>query len=484
MNNSAIRVQQVNEMQGVAAPVVISYSASANEAGDGSSSREVVPSEITQATQATLTISTDGHGSIITPGTGSFIKNLHSIISLSTTPNSNYVFSNWTTTGSIVVTNSTSASTTATINGTGTITANFAALYNNYWGTGADGSAVLLTNTSYTSTQDSDVVVKHYTSLTINSGVTVTTSTRCKGLVIYVKGNCTINGTLTMTARGAFVNPTTAGVSANGIQFLRRKTGSSGSYAASVVSGCGTALIAAEANQSGTTGTSDGVMLTIPISGAAYAPQTPGNNRNTTGYAMYNNGTGGQTGSGGGTVGMNSSGGAVSQGYGAAGTCFSGGAGAGGLNNLASPKYQYYAPYTLSIDGGQYGGAGGTPGSVANAGSGGAGNPGGAAVGSGYSAGSSGTGGFLALFVSGTLTIGSTGIISSNGSAGGASTVSGEADTGGGSGGGTILIAYAGSYVNSGTVQAAGGAGGTDAASFRLGSRGGAGSVQVFQIKA
>ena len=56
----------------------------------------------------------------------------------------------------------------------------------NYFGTGADGSAVISTNTSLTvlnksGAYDGDMVVRNYSSLTINSGATLTTDQPCRG---------------------------------------------------------------------------------------------------------------------------------------------------------------------------------------------------------------------------------------------------------------------------------------------------------------
>ena len=66
----------------------------------------------------------------------------------------------------------------------------------NFWGNGSDGALTTSGNISFGSVQDGDVVVKQFTNFTINAGHTVTTSNRCRGLVIYVNGDCTINGTL------------------------------------------------------------------------------------------------------------------------------------------------------------------------------------------------------------------------------------------------------------------------------------------------
>jgi hypothetical protein len=72
-----------------------------------------------------------------------------------------------------------------------------------WFGTGANGSLNTTASVTFSTTTDQEVFVRNYTSLTINSGHTVTVSNRCKGLLIYVNGNCTINGTLTMTGLGA-----------------------------------------------------------------------------------------------------------------------------------------------------------------------------------------------------------------------------------------------------------------------------------------
>ncbi len=52
-------------------------------------------------------------------------QNVGGTITISATPNTNYVFDQWQSTGSIIITDPASASTTATVSGTGTITATF-----------------------------------------------------------------------------------------------------------------------------------------------------------------------------------------------------------------------------------------------------------------------------------------------------------------------------------------------------------------------
>ena len=310
----------------------------------------------------------------------------------------------------------------------------------NYWGDGSDGNLSTTGNVSLANTQDGDVVVKQYSSLTINSGHTFTTQYRCRGLVIYVDGDCVINGILSMNARGCKCNPADAttssytpvapsdgsAVGANGIRFVRAKSGITETLSASEVNGCGNALKNIEANQNGIN--ANGKIYAIPRVGAS------GGGSAASGSA----GSSGQSGGGGGgSTGTYSVGGA-----GTAGTCFSGGTGGGG--GTYSSSYAGYA-------GTPYGGAGGAGRSAGGYyGGGGAGNPGGG----GSVAGGDGTGGLLVLFVKGNLTIGSSGAIQSKGLSGGAAASSG----GGGSGGGIVLMLYAGSYSNSGTISVAGGA--------------------------
>jgi len=129
--------------------------------------------------------------------------------------------------------------------------------------------------------------------------------------------------------------------------------------------------------------------------------------------------------------------------------------------------------------GGAYGANGGNgAGGSGNGGGGGAGGPsGGTGVPDGAN-GTAGAGGLLLLFVNGNLTIGASGAINLNGTAGGSAGTSYGAG-GGGSGGGALLALYAGTLSNSGTISCASGAGGTAAHS---GGGGGAGSYLIEQI--
>ncbi|MBN8460694.1 MAG: hypothetical protein J0M04_22925 [Verrucomicrobia bacterium] len=325
----------------------------------------------------------------------------------------------------------------------------------NYWGNGSDGALSTTGNVDFASVLDGDVVVKQFTNLTINAGHTVTTQTRCRGLVIYVSGDCTINGTLSMTARGANVNPSQANsINPTGIQIIRRKAGGTDTLSASDLGGSGAGGVGAswratEAFQGGISG--NGRIYTILREGGAGAMGLTRLNAGDPGLSVAD-GTGG-----GGAGGVDNSG---TGGNGAAGTCYSGGAGGGGCDN-GNGGAQH---------GGSFGGAGGS-GSVGSGG--GAGNPGGG----GAASGENGTGGLLLLLVKGNLIIGSAGSVKSEGSFGAAGGLPGQGGGGGGgSGGGRILILHAGTKTGDGIVSAQGrNIGGR-------GSAGGNGAVTIDQI--
>ena len=120
---------------------------------------------------------------------------------------------------------------------------------------------------------DGDMVVKQFTSMTIDSGDTVTVDAPCRGLFILVQGDCTINGTLSMLGKGAGVDPTSSGgsdsnaVDSNGLRFPFLKSGSSESLtaAATLLNGCGTTARSVIANFR--TLSSNGIIKTISRQG-------------------------------------------------------------------------------------------------------------------------------------------------------------------------------------------------------------------------
>jgi len=338
----------------------------------------------------------------------------------------------------------------------------------NYFGDGSDGVGNLSGTTNFTSSTDGDAIIKQYSSLTIQSGATVTVSNRCKGLIIYVDGNCTINGTLTMTDRGA------AAATPADVDFYKFTPGS---VEDSTGQTANTTIITTETPENQSVGVGFTQYGSFSIGATGGSDSSPGATRaSLTGPAA----SAYQTGGGGGVRGVGPStggGGPGPNGWaaGAPGTAFSGGAGAGGGTPFTGPPGAWRAGNPGTPNGGA-GGAGASDGFGAYGG-GGAGNPGGG----GPNPGQSGTGGILFLIVKGNLTIGGSGTISANGSDGsnGTNNPGAGGASGGGSGGGCINILYGGTYSNSGTVEANGGLGGS---SNVHGGDGGAGSVVIAKI--
>lgn len=346
---------------------------------------------------------------------------------------------------------------------------------------------------------DGDMVVKQYTTVNVDSGDYVTTDQPCRGMFILAQGNVVVDGTITMTSKGASANPTSSGgsdsnaVDSNGLRFPFLTSGGSSSLTAAntLLNGCGTTARSVIANFK--TLASSGTVLTVVRQGANGGGGRSANNDGNAG----SNGSTGQSG-GGGSGAANYQG---TSGAGAYGSCFSGGSGGGPIDNNGSG--------TTSAS--NWGGQGGTFGSAHNAsGSGGAGNPKGANAHTGnagnnhsFSSPTSanhvspegdGTGGLIVIVAGGNVTINSGGKILANG--GRSHHVYGSNDwlsTGGAAGGGNIIIAHKGTYTNNGTVTANGGdsgktwnnsvGGSRSTGSYtKVGGTGGNGSVQVLQI--
>ena len=304
----------------------------------------------------------------------------------------------------------------------------------------SSGDFISTGNTShdqFTSELDGDPVVLTFNNFTINDGHTVTTSLRCKGLYLNILGDLIVNGTLSMTARGANAPGKYVAVwpDANTIYFNSENTFSDVAPTIST--------------------------LIHPVGGEATA-----------------NGINGACGGGGNGDIRSANNVNPTRKQGSAGTSFSGGSGGGGAvgSNAATAG---------SPDGGE-GGTGAVVwiNSYIGAG-GGAGNPGG----QGHRkhdngltrpssfAGESGTGGLLSLLVRGNIIISDTGSIQSNGSRGGTVTNSGHGSaSGGGSGGGAIHIFHKGEITNTDGITANGGAYGS---ASNLGTYGGKGTINI-----
>ena len=313
-----------------------------------------------------------------------------------------------------------------------------------------------LTYARNSSTQD--MILKQYTSINIGSGDTVTVDGHCRGLFLYCQGDCTIAGTLAMTAtgtsygtgKGSTHNPASstassdgASVSSTGLRLPMVTSGGSETLADADFAGCGTAVEGAVANQGAISG--NGTIFTIARSGGA------GGSGNAS------------AGSAGGVVGTTLSAGGGGTGFrsngtpadGSTGTCFGGGGSSGGTQG-STPCSGSATVFNQGAAGCQSGaGWGGhSPGNGADG------------------------GGTIILVVGGDLTI--TGSITCNGGVGTAG-VGGSYTAGGGApGGGNILILYAGTLSNSGTVTAS--AGTRETANTGDGGTGGAGGVHIEQV--
>jgi hypothetical protein len=309
------------------------------------------------------------------------------------------------------------------------------------------------TNTTLTSTLDGAPVELYYDGITVNSGVTLTTSNRCKGLHIFCRGDLVVNGVINMSARGARATGTNRGLKLKTLEMLHQTD----------VSTCDIQWLSTSAGAGGTW--------------------------YTHGYAAATNT--GLCGGGGNGGGIGNAGG-----NGSAGTIYSGGSG-GGASGWECAWRGWPASSCSGSAGVANGGAGGNGNDAgsgtagANACGGGAGNPGGSPysgpMGTGYT-GSSGTGGALIFVVYGNIIIGSTGAIISDGSPGGSACGGHRSAGGGGSGGGGITLLYTGNYTNSGTIRANGGSGGASSCNsqgynwYFTGGNGGAGNIRVQKV--
>ena len=344
----------------------------------------------------------------------------------------------------------------------------------NYFGAGA-ADTTYSTNTDLAvqnvqGSFDGDMVFAEYNTLTINAGVTLSTNVPCRGLFIYVKGNCVINGTINMTGKGAYANPGdtanpvawgSAGsdgvvLGGDGLRLGLVKSGSTDTLTndGTDFNGCGTAVKTAVTNQQAIAG--NGKIYQVARQGAAGGVATSTaptvGNVGTSGVATLTSGGGGSGGTSGSTT--------VS-GAGSYGSCWGGGSGGAGVHNSTS----------AAVNAGIWGGAGGGGNFGGNAG--GAGNPGGVGDGTHGNTGETGTGGAIWLIVGGTLS--GSGTIISNGKNGG-SFGQNSCGGGGGSGAGPIVVASV-TDTSSITLTAAGGIGTVtgNGGGSRDGGNGGAG---------
>jgi hypothetical protein len=309
--------------------------------------------------------------------------------------------------------------------------------------TGSIATVRTFVSRSFASTQDGPPVIKNFSSLFISRSVVVSPTVRCRGMLIFVDGDATISGSISMTARGAKFTGSDASFRSINPPYL-------GDY-------WSTQLFPSSSYLSR--------VFAIGASGGPAGP-TP-SSVGGTGVT----GTLGRSGGGGGGGGQAAAGGA-----GSAGTSFSGGSGGGGGG--PSPGANGFA----------FGGQGGP---TLGYGGGGAGNPGGVTPAAAPSSplpvsAPSGTGGLLILIVRGNLKIGPNGSIAANGISGGNGLAGFGTAGGGGSGGGVLYIYYGGTLTNNGTVTSNGGSGGLTGTpatpTVNQGGAGGAGTAIISKL--
>lgn len=296
------------------------------------------------------------------------------------------------------------------------------------FGDGSDGVGNITASTTWNApTADTGMIVKNFESLTIASGVTVSAGNRNCGMIIRVKGDCTIAGTLANKLCPKII------LNSDGVDFSV--------YPRSMLNGV--------AGDGGAGGSPSGLTT------GTYARSAPMKGR-FYGGGFGSGGWGGNAAYPGSQYGVAYGGGgdtfdlttAVADSAMFVGGTSSSNASYGGGGCGCS----YWG---MGVGGNGAGGAGGTStgGSRNGSGGGGCGNYG---------------GGVIILLVGGNLTI--TGTIDCSGSKGGAGGTNGDKTSdfpghgGGGGGGGRIFICHKGTISNTGTLNVNGGSGGAKGA--------------------
>jgi len=349
---------------------------------------------------------------------------------------------------------------TAVYNGTSFLADSSDVLFDSF-GDGSDGAFSSTGNVTLTSTLNGAPIIKQYTSFDLNAGHTLTVSNPCQGLIIFVNGDVTIDGTIDMSKKagiGLSTYPPFPMIKQNAAGTLKHN----------------------KYNQ-------------LPGSIFDLLKGGSGGNGGSGGGYSGGTGTGGQGrilagGFGGGGAGSGTvyySGGVNNYIYGGAGgyitnpdICTT--SMAGGFQSGSYGQYTYMAASTnghggcaaneysaVHNGGGCYGGGGGGAGITLSAAS----QSGGVGSNGEYA------GGFICI-IARSITIGSTGLVKANGGNGG----NGYGSTGGGgggAGGGVVALFYRDSYTNGGSITVNGGTGGTGANS---GTSGSVGAIHTQQL--
>jgi len=327
----------------------------------------------------------------------------------------------------------------------GTLSGESLVLKEDYFGNGELGDVIVSTPVVFEATgQEDTMAILQYNTLNVTGGGSLTLGSRRPLLVIYVLGDCTIDGTLSVDNTGANQSAT------KNLVFTKTEL----SYSLANPNPRRVSRVVNLVGGAAGTGGAIGVVGNAGTSGTSNGPEAGFATNDPFTQAAGDGLSGGGGGGGGSTTNVG--------GDGTAGIPFSGGSGGGGGG---------------TTDGGDAGADAGVGGAAGTGGSGvGAGNS--AAV-AGIGAITNGGGGTIILIVGGNLA--GSGTISAVGGAG--TSDGGTAGGGGGSGGGNVVVYYGGTYTpNLLTFDVSGGAGGTSGSGGN-GGVGGDGSVQgPFQI--
>lgn len=75
-----------------------------------------------------------------------------------------------------------------------------------WFGTGEDGDLIVNEDTIMEVLEDQGQIIKQYNNLTINEGATLKPSGRCNGMILLIKGNLVVNGTISVKKCAPLLN--------------------------------------------------------------------------------------------------------------------------------------------------------------------------------------------------------------------------------------------------------------------------------------
>lgn len=303
-----------------------------------------------------------------------------------------------------------------------------------WFGDGRDGDLVVTGDTPLEVAIDEGQILKQYNNLTVQKGGVLRPANRCNGMILLIKGDLTVEGTISVDKCAPLLNAMeeTAVKEMHIVLCGALKGGNGGK------GGDGSAAGGAGGNGHAFGGG-------FPGGGGAYALN---DGHNGSWYTPYPGGAG-----------------------------------------EPRPPHGITWPYPATAKGASLYGAGGSVGGIYGKNLGGSAPGGSSAYNPGSDGGSNGLpgdgypGGALWIFVKGKVRIGGTGLISANGGNGANSTGTYQRSAaGGGAGGGIVALIHTGDYVNEGSVVANGGSSGSTGQQGTPGVNGSVGTILVSAI--